>query len=168
MGVDLLKDVSRHFSGVEESVLRNIEACNDLSNIVRTSLGPNGMKKMVINHLEKLFVTSDAATIMKELEVVHPAAKMIVLASKQMALEIGDNTNLVVILCGELLQQAASLIFQGLHTSDIIAGYNKALEKSLEFLEEMAVETVTDVTDVEQIKKPIQSAITSKVYGWES
>jgi len=166
--VDLLKDGSRHFSGVEESVLRNIEACNDLSNIVRTSLGPNGMKKMVINHLEKLFVTSDAATIMKELEVVHPAAKMIVLASKQMALEIGDNTNLVVILCGELLQQAASLIFQGLHTSDIITGYNKALEKSLEFLEGLAVDTVTDVTDIEQIQKSLKSAITSKVYGWES
>jgi len=125
------------------------------------------MKKMVINHLEKLFVTSDAATIMKELEVVHPAAKMIVLASKQMASEVGDNTNLVVILCGELLKQAASLISLGLPISDIISGYNKALDHSLEFLEEMTVDTISDVRNLDQITKPLKTAIASKVYGWE-
>ena len=74
----LLKDGYKHFSGVQEAVLKNTEAVKNFSEILRTSMGPNGMNKMVINHLDKLFVTSDAATIVGELEVQHPAAKMIV------------------------------------------------------------------------------------------
>jgi T-complex protein 1 subunit theta len=66
---NLLKEGHKHFGGLEEAIVKNINACREISNITRTSLGPNGMKKMVINHLEKVFVTSDAATIMKELEV---------------------------------------------------------------------------------------------------
>ena len=73
---------------MEEAVFRNIKACKELSKITRSSYGPNGMNKMVINHLEKLFVTSDAATIIKELEVEHPAAKMLVMASKMMEQEV--------------------------------------------------------------------------------
>ena len=79
---NLLKEGSRHFSGLEEAILKNIEACKHLSAITRTSLGPYGMNKMVVNNLEKLFVTTDAATIMKELDVTHPAAKLIVMAAK--------------------------------------------------------------------------------------
>jgi hypothetical protein len=69
-------------------MLRNIEACKQLAGITRTSLGPNGMNKLVINHLEKLFVTSDAATIVQELEVAHPAARMLVLAAKMQEQEV--------------------------------------------------------------------------------
>ena len=72
-----------HFSGVEEAVMRNIEACTQLSKKTKTSLGPNGMNKLVINHLEKVLVTSDAAVMCTELEVIHPAAKIIVMAVKQ-------------------------------------------------------------------------------------
>ncbi len=72
----------------EEAILRNIEACKGLAAIVRTSMGPNGMNKLVVNHLEKLFVTSDAATIVQELEVAHPAARMIVLAAKMQEQEV--------------------------------------------------------------------------------
>ena len=120
----MLKDGHKHFSGVDEAVIKNIEACRGLSNITRTSLGPNGpptaavlqhsskccpctlnqrntiyqragMNKMVINHLDKLFVTSDTATIVTELEVEHPAAKLLVIAAKAQEAEIGDATNLV-------------------------------------------------------------------------
>jgi T-complex protein 1 subunit theta len=66
---DLLKDGAKHFSGVDEAVLKNIEACKKLSEITRTSIGPNGMNKIVVNHIGKQFVTSDAATIVKEMEV---------------------------------------------------------------------------------------------------
>lgn len=69
-------------------MFRNIKACKELSRVTRSSYGPNGMNKMVINHLEKLFVTSDAATIIKELDVEHPAAKMIVMATKMMEQEV--------------------------------------------------------------------------------
>ena len=84
----LLKDGYKHFSGLEEAILRNIEACKQLAQITRTSLGPNGMNKLVVNHLEKLFVTSDAATIVQELEVAHPAAKMLVMAAKMQEQEV--------------------------------------------------------------------------------
>lgn len=75
---DLLKDGSKHFSGIDEAVLKNIEACKKLSTITRTSIGPNGMNKMVINHLNKIFVTNDAATIVKEMEVTFVPDQLLV------------------------------------------------------------------------------------------
>ena len=89
---DMLKEGTKHLSGVHEAVLRNTDAAKKFAKIIRTSLGPNGMNKMVINHLEKLFVTSDAATIMKELDVVHPAAKMLVMAAQQQEQEVCDES----------------------------------------------------------------------------
>eukprot|EP00897_Mesotaenium_endlicherianum_P003475 jgi/Mesen1/3155/ME000184S02226 len=127
----LLKEGHRHMSGLEEAVLKNIEACKQLSLITRTSLGPNGMNKMIINHLDKLFVTSDAGTIVNELEVQHPAAKLLVMASKAQQEEIGDGSNLVITLAGELLIGAEELIKNGLHPSEIIAGYAKATNKRM-------------------------------------
>jgi T-complex protein 1 subunit theta len=91
----MLKDGHKHFEGVHGAVLRNIEAASAIAGMVQTSLGPNGMNKLVVNHLEKIFVTSDCATIVKELEVQHPAAKMLVLASETQEIEYGDNTNFV-------------------------------------------------------------------------
>jgi T-complex protein 1 subunit theta len=74
---NLLKEGSRHYSGLEEAMMRNIDACQQLSKMTRSALGPHGLNKMVINHLEKLFITSDAATIIRETDIHHPAAKMI-------------------------------------------------------------------------------------------
>ncbi|GLT90421.1 hypothetical protein SLE2022_083540 [Rubroshorea leprosula] len=98
----VLKEGHKHLSGLEEAVLKNIDACKELSVITRTSLGPNGMNKMVINHLDKLFVTNDAATIVNELEIQHPAAKILVLAGKAQQEEIGDGANLTISFAGEL------------------------------------------------------------------
>jgi T-complex protein 1 subunit theta len=91
----MLKDGHKHFEGVHGAVLRNIEAAKGIADMVQTSLGPNGMNKLVVNHLEKIFVTSDCATILRELEVQHPAAKMLVMASETQEAEYGDNTNFV-------------------------------------------------------------------------
>lgn len=85
---------------MHEAVFSNLEACTELYKTIKTCYGPKGLNKMVINHLSKLFVTNDAATIIKELEVQHPAAKMIVLASQQQEAECGDGTNFVMILAG--------------------------------------------------------------------
>jgi T-complex protein 1 subunit theta len=93
------------------------------------------MNKMVINHLDKLFVTSDAATIIREIEVNHPAAKMIAMAAKMQETEAGDGTNFVITFAGELMIQAESLLKMGLHPSEILIGYEKAARKSLELLE---------------------------------
>ena len=106
----LLKEGHKHYEGVDEAVAKNIEAVKQLSTITHTSLGPNGMNKLVINHLEKIFVTSDTATIVQELEVIHPAAKMAVMAAKMQENEMGDGTNLVVSLAGELLVKAGELL----------------------------------------------------------
>lgn len=84
---------------------------------------------MVINHLDKLFVTNDAATIVNELEVQHPAAKILVLAGKAQQEEIGDGANLTISFAGELLHGAEELIRMGLHPSEIIGGYTKAIKK---------------------------------------
>ena len=100
----------QHYQGLDEAVYRNIEACKELAKTTRTAFGPNGMNKIVINHIEKLFVTSDTATILNELEVQHPAAKLLVLASQQQEKECGDGTNLVLILAGALLGEAEELL----------------------------------------------------------
>lgn len=91
----MLKDGHKVFEGVQGAVIKNIEAARAIAAMVQTSLGPNGMNKLVVNHLGKMIVTSDCATIMKELEVQHPAARMLVLASEMQESEFGDNTNFV-------------------------------------------------------------------------
>ncbi|KAJ3342365.1 T-complex protein 1 subunit theta [Gonapodya sp. JEL0774] len=163
----MLKDGYKIQQGLDEAVYRNISACRELTNIVRTSYGPNGRNKMVINHLEKLFVTSDAATIMRELEVVHPAAKMVVGASQQQEQEVGDATNLVVVLAGELLAQAEFLLRMGLHPSEVIEGYELAAKKALALLDEIVVETVTDASNPTQLLPVVTTALGSKQSGLE-
>jgi T-complex protein 1 subunit theta len=165
---DLLKEGHKHLTGLNEVVLGNIDAVKQLSDITRTSLGPNGMNKMLINDHGKLSVTSDAATIVKELDVFHPAAKLAVLASQMQEMEMGDGTNFVITFCGELLQNAQILLEKGLHISEIIAGYSKAGDKSLKLLEELVVKKVEDVKNVEQVLPAIRSAISSKQSGYEN
>lgn len=91
----MLKEGFRTYEGLQGAVLRNIEAAKAIAGMVRTSLGPNGMNKLVLNHLEKIIVTSDCASILKELEVQHPAARMLVLAAEMQENEYGDQTNFV-------------------------------------------------------------------------
>ncbi|KAL5995903.1 T-complex protein 1 subunit theta [Asimina triloba] len=165
----MLKEGHKHLSGLEEAVLKNIDACKQLSTITRTSLGPNGMNKMVINHLDKLFITNDAATIVNELEVQHPAAKILVLAGKAQQEEIGDGANLTVSFAGELLQNAEELIRMGLHPSEIISGYTKAINKTIEILDEL-IEKGSDTMDVRNKDEAISrmiAAVASKQFGQE-
>ncbi|GMI79250.1 Chaperonin containing T-complex polypeptide-1 subunit 8 [Hibiscus trionum] len=165
----MLKEGHKHLSGLDEAVLKNIDACKQLSTITRTSLGPEGMNKMVINHLDKLFVTNDAATIVNELEVQHPAAKILVLAGKAQQEEIGDGANLTISFAGELLQNAEELIRMGLHPSEIISGYTKAITKTIEVLGELVEngsETM-DVRDKEQVVTRMKAAVASKQHGLE-
>lgn len=126
--------VSSH-DAEDGAVIRNIEACRAISQTVQTSLGPYGRNKIVINHLQKMILTSDAATILKELDVVHPAAKLLVMASQQQESEMGDATNMVIILAGELLRKAEELLRIGLKASDIVQGYEKAQNFALKCLE---------------------------------
>lgn len=125
------------------------------------------MNKMVINHLDKLFVTSDAATIIREIEVHHPAAKMIAMAAKMQETEAGDGTNFVISFAGELMTQAEGLIKMGLHPSEILIGYEKASKKALELLDELTCFTLDNMKNKEDVTKCIRCAIASKMYGLE-
>lgn len=148
-------------------MLRNIDACKQLKQIVRTSIGPNGMNKMVVNHLGKLFVTSDAATIVRELEIIHPAAKLVVMASQTQDREVGDGTGFVVVFAGELLEQAEQLLRMGLHAAEIVKGYDRAMEETLKVLDELTVHKVTDLKDEEMVTEALKPCIASKQYGLE-
>ncbi|KAI8845809.1 chaperonin Cpn60/TCP-1 family [Chytriomyces cf. hyalinus JEL632] len=163
----MLKDGYKHMQGLDEAVYRNIAATRELSQITRTSLGPNGRNKMVINHLEKLFVTNDAATIIKELEVIHPAAKLLVGASQQQEAEMGDGTNFVVVFAGELLQQAEYLLKMGLHPSEVIDGFEVAVKKSFEILQTLSVHTLENAHSKSDLVALVKPAIASKQYGYE-
>ncbi|KAJ1721019.1 T-complex protein 1 subunit theta [Coemansia erecta] len=167
-GPQLFKEGYKNLQGLEEVIFRNIQATKEMSELTRTSFGPNGRNKMVVNHLEKLFVTNDAATIIRELEVVHPAAKLIVMASQQQEAEAGDGTNYVVIFASELLQRAESLLRMGLHPSEIARGYELALKAGLKALEGLAVAQVAQWGGGGELLKAITTAIASKQYGQES
>ncbi|KAH7329129.1 chaperonin Cpn60/TCP-1 family [Stachybotrys elegans] len=163
----LFKQGYNNYDAEDGAVLRNIEACRAIASTVQTSLGPYGRNKIVINHLQKMILTSDAATILRELDVIHPAAKLIVMASQQQEAEMGDATNLVIILAGELLKKAEDLLRMGLKTSDIVIGYEKALNFTLSTLERLSVEKVEDIRDKDELSKAIQTVVASKQNGNE-
>lgn len=166
---NLFKEGTRSLSGLEQAVLRNIEACVQLADMTKTSYGPNGMNKLVINHIEKIFITNDCMTILKESEIQHPAAKMIVLAAQMQEQEIGDGSNFIISLAGALLAEAGELVKMGLHPSEIVSGYSLAGKKAMELYEDLVVfeAAAKDLSDSATLQKGIYSAISAKQYGNE-
>ncbi|GJQ74239.1 hypothetical protein Trydic_g19143 [Trypoxylus dichotomus] len=163
----MLKDGARHYSGLEEAVFRNITACKEFAHSVRSAYGPNGMNKMVINHLEKHFVTSDAATIMRELDIEHPAAKLMILASEMQDAEVGDGTNFVIILAGALLEAAEELLRLGVTPGEVADGYEQGLEKCLEIIPKLVCYEIKDYRSLTEVKKGLKTSLQSKQYGNE-
>ncbi len=117
----------------------NIMAVRALSDAIRTSLGPRGQDKMLVDSLGDVTITNDGATILDEIEVQHPAAKMLVQVAKAQDSETGDGTTTAVVLCGELLKQAEGLITSGVHPTVIISGYRKAVDKASDILNNMSI-----------------------------
>ncbi|KAI7019677.1 T-complex protein 1, partial [Hortaea werneckii] len=155
----LFKPGYQNYDSEDGAVLRNIDACRTIASTVQTSLGPYGRNKIVINHLQKMILTNDAATILRELEVVHPAAKLLVMASQQQEAEMGDATNMVMILAGELLKKAEDLLRMGLKTSEIVQGYERAQRYALQVLEELEVDSVENIRDQNELAKAIKTVI---------
>ncbi|KAL3312606.1 T-complex protein 1 subunit theta [Cichlidogyrus casuarinus] len=158
----MLKDGARHYEGLEEAVFRNIDACVAIAKTTRSTYGPHGQSKIVINHIGKQFVTNDAATILRELEVAHPAAKMLVLATMQQEQEAGDGTNLVFQLSGSLLQKASELIKIGLSVTQVAEGFEQARDKALEILKQLVIDRVKDIRDYDSVKRVVKTTICSK------
>jgi T-complex protein 1 subunit theta len=160
----MLKGGSKHLKGIEDAILKNIDACKSLSSITRTSLGPNGMNKLVVDHLKKLLITCDTATIVKNLEIVHPAVKILEMAADAQQQEIGDGINLVIILAGELLGMAGSLIRDGVHPSEIINGYSKAINQALEDMKSLILpgSETFDRMNVDDVIYKIKGTVSTK------
>ena len=137
MPVVLLKEGGSETKG-KDAQKNNIAAAKIVAEIVHTSLGPRGMDKMLVDSLGDVTITNDGATILKEIDVQHPAAKMLVEISKTTDNEVGDGTTSAVVLAGSLLEHAESLIDQDVHPTIIVDGYKKAARKTKEYLEEIA------------------------------
>src|SRR5256712_8684391 len=134
----ILKEGSSQNRG-KEAQRNNIAAAKLIAEIVKTSLGPRGMDKMLVDSLGDVTITNDGATILKEIDVQHPAAKMVIEVSKTTDNEVGDGTTSAVVFAGALLEQAEELIDKGVHPTIIVDGYSKASDKAREFLNEIAV-----------------------------
>ena len=143
MPIVLLKEGSSENKG-REAQKNNIAAAKIIAEIVHSSLGPRGMDKMLVDSLGDVTITNDGATILKEIDVQHPAAKMLVEIAKTTDSEVGDGTTSAVILAGALLENAESLINQDVHPTIIVDGYRKASKKALQYLKEIAEEVTAN------------------------
>ncbi len=133
----ILKEGSNQSRG-KEAQRNNIQAAKLVAEIVKSSIGPRGMDKMLVDSLGDVTITNDGATMLKEIDVQHPAAKMLVEVAKATDNEVGDGTTSAVILAGALLEKAEVLIDKGVHPTIIVEGYNKAAAKAIEFLNDLA------------------------------
>ena len=127
----ILKEGSSESKG-RDAQRNNMQAAKLIAELVKTSLGPRGMDKMLVDSLGDVTITNDGATMLKEIDVQHPAAKMMVEISKATDNEVGDGTTSGVILAGSLLEKAEELINQDVHPTVVVDGYMKALEKGFD------------------------------------
>jgi archaeal chaperonin len=133
----ILKEGSNQSRG-REAQRNNIAAAKLISEIVKSSIGPRGMDKMLVDSLGDVTITNDGATMLKEIDVQHPAAKMLVEVSKTTDNEVGDGTTSAVVLAGALLEKAEELLDKDVHPTVIVDGYSKAAKKAIEALEDIA------------------------------
>jgi len=155
----ILKEGTSRTRG-REAVRLNITVAKAIAEAVKSTLGPKGMQKMLVDPFGDVIITSDGATVMKEIEVEHPTAKMLVDLAKSQEQVAGDGTTTVVVLAGELLAKAEELMDLGIHPTLIIEGYRKAARKAVELIDELAIEVPWN--DKEILKKIAKLAMGSK------
>ena len=143
----------------------NMMAAQVISEVLKSTLGPRGMDKMLIDSLGDITITSDGATVLDEIDVQHPAAKMMIEVAKTQDDEVGDGTTTAVIFAGELLAKAEELLEENIHPSLIISGYQKAAEKALEALDKASIDV--DMDDHETLMKISNTSIRSKAVSSE-
>jgi thermosome len=155
----VLKEGTRRERG-KGAQFNNIAAAKAVADAVRSTLGPRGMDKMLVDSLGDVVITNDGVTILKEIDIEHPAAKMLVEVAKTQDEEAGDGTTTAVILAGELLKRAEDLIEQNIHPTVIASGYRQASEKAREVLEKVA--SKVSIKDLDTLKKVATTAMSSK------
>src|SRR5512135_3214791 len=155
----VLKEGTGRSTG-REALKNNIMAAKIVAEAVKTTLGPSGMDKMLVTSFGDVAITNDGATIMKELDVQHPAAKMLVEVAKAQDNEVGDGTTTAVVLAGELLSKAEGLVDKNVHPTVIIDGFKKASEKAQEILDKLAIPIC--ITDDKVLKQVAVTTLATK------
>ncbi|MEM4487978.1 MAG: thermosome subunit beta [Desulfurococcaceae archaeon] len=155
----ILKEGTQRTVG-RDAVRVNIMAARAISEIVKTTYGPKGMDKMLVDALGDVTITNDGATILDKAEIQHPAGKMLVHVAKSQDAEVGDGTKRAVILSGELLKYAEELLNRNIHPTLIISGYRKAMDEALKALEQISVPI--DITNEDVLKRVAKTSLTSK------
>jgi thermosome len=160
----ILKEGTKREKG-KGAQFNNISAARAIADAVRSTLGPRGMDKMLVDSMGDVVITNDGVTILKEIDVEHPAAKMVVEVAKTQDEECGDGTTTAVILAGELLKKAESLIEQNVHPTVISGGYRLAASKAREILEDGAItvspndkEVLMDIARTAMISKSVSAS----------
>jgi archaeal chaperonin len=157
--VYIMSDNSQRTIG-KEAQRNNILAAKLVAETVRTTLGPKGMDKMLVDSMNDVIITNDGVTILEEMKIEHPAAKMIVEVAKTQEAEVGDGTTTAVVLAGELLKNAEKLIDENIHPTVIAKGYRQAAEKAQEILLEIAKNT--SISDEQVLRNIAETAMTGK------
>lgn len=161
----LLKEGTTQTKG-NDAQKNNISAAKLIGELVRTSLGPRGMDKMLVDTLGDVTITNDGATILKEIDVQHPAAKMMVEISKATDTEVGDGTTSTVVLAGALLEKAEELIGKNVHPTVVVDGFKKASEKAIAELKQIGIKV--DPLDKKLLKKVAVTTLSSKLVSSNS
>src|ERR671913_2125057 len=165
MPVVILREGTRENKG-REAQKNNLTAAKLVAEVVKSSLGPRGMDKMLVDSLGDVTITNDGATILKEIDVQHPAAKMMVEISKATDNEVGDGTTSVVILAGALIEKAEDLITKDVHPTIIVDGYRKSATKAIEILNNIAQKI--DPNDKEQLIRIARTSMQTKLISKEA
>ena len=149
-----------------EAQSNNVWAAKEIARLVKTTLGPRGMDKMLVDGMGDVTITNDGATILKEIDVQHPGAKMIVEISKTIDNEVGDGTTSAVVLAGALLENAEELIIKGVHPTVIVNGYRKAAHQAQNILDKIGVKVKPD--DKATLAKVARTSMASKLVSNDS
>jgi thermosome len=165
MPIVLLKEGAQETKG-KDAQRNNITAAKAVAEIVRTSLGPRGLDKMLVDTIGDVTITNDGATILKEIDTQHPAAKMVVEVAKSVDNEVGDGTTSAVVIAGSLLDKAEELLNKNVHPTIIVDGYESASEQALKLLEKIAVKV--DQADKELLMKVARTSMYSKLVSEDS
>ena len=165
MPVVILREGTRENKG-REAQKNNLTAAKLVAEVVKSSLGPRGMDKMLVDSLGDVTITNDGATILKEIDVQHPAAKMVVEVAKSVDNEVGDGTTSSVIFTGSLLEKAEELIDKNVHPSVIVDGYTAASIEALRTLDKIAIKVKTDDRDL--LAKIANTSMYSKLVSEDS
>merc|ERR1712038_2225577 len=139
----LLKEGTNTSQGIPQ-LISNINSCEAIADAIRTTLGPRGMDKLIVSENGSTTISNDGATIVKQLDIVHPAARTLVDIAKSQDAEVGDGTTSVILLAVEFLRQVKALVEESVHPQILIKGFRKATKLALDKIKEIAVQIKKD------------------------